>query len=264
MPGRPDGMVAGFPSQPYPRYSYPLLAVLDLFLDVLMGGHRDFRRDAFLCVERLKPPLQVLGEENILCRGPCVLTFNHYSRPGFRAWWLALAITAVVPAHIHWIMTSSWRCEGMWYRPILSPVTRWLLPALTRVYDFTAMPAIPPDPRDAEDRARAVRRVLTYVKGDRYAIIGLAPEGGDMPGGILAWPPSGVGRFALLLAGTGLKFIPVGAFEQDGVFCLRFGKVYFLSLLKGLSSQEKDRQAARIVMENIACQLPPHLRGEFA
>jgi len=249
----------------YPRYSYPLWKIPHLAVDVLFSRHRDFHRDALACIERLKPLLRVLGVENIPQSGPCVLTFNHYYRPGFRAWWLALGITAVVPAHIHWIMSSYWRCEGVWYRPILASISRWLLPALTGVYGFTAMPAIPPNPRDVEARARAVRAVLFYAREHRDGIIGLAPEGGDNPpDGVLAWPPLGVGRFALLLASAGLRFVPAGGYEQAGEFCLSFGKAYELRLPSGLSNDERDRQAVKIIMENIARQLPPRLRGEFS
>jgi hypothetical protein len=73
-----------------------------------------------------------------------------------------------------------------------------------------------------------------------------------------------LGRFALLLAKAGLTFIPVGVYEADGVFHLHFGKQYGLRVSKDLSPQEKDQYAMQIIMENIACLLPLHLRGEFA
>jgi hypothetical protein len=50
----------------------------------------------------------------------------------------------------------------------------------------------------------------------------------------------------------------------DGVFHVHFGKPYELSLHGDLSIAEKDEQATRIVMKNLACLLPAHLRGEFA
>ena len=77
-------------------------------------------------------------------------------------------------------------------------------------------------------------------------------------------PASGAGRFGLLLSNAGLEFIPVGAYEEDGVFIIHFGKAYQLSVPRGLESDEKDAQAAQIIMKNIAQLLPSHLRGEFA
>ena len=84
-------------------------------------------------------------------------------------------------------------------------------------------------------------------------------------------PAPGVGRFALLLAAQGaalspskgLRFVPVGAYESDGEFCLQFGKSYELKISHNLSTDEKDSAAARVIMGNIAPLLPEHLRGEF-
>jgi hypothetical protein len=253
----------------YPRYSYPPFGVLDLASNVLIGGHRSFRADSKRCIERLKPPLRVLGDENIPQSGPCLITFNHYYRPGFGAWWLALAIAAVVPVEMHWIMTGELTYPGKWYAPLGMVGSRWLLSRFGRIYGHTSMPPMPPRPQDMETRARAVREVLSYVKEHPHAILGLAPEGGDQPGGRLSWPAEGAGRFGLLLAGRGLRFVSVGAYEAEGVLCLSFGPAYRvgaaheLSVPRGLSPVEKDCQAAKIIMKHIAQQLPLHLRGEF-
>jgi hypothetical protein len=68
----------------------------------------------------------------------------------------------------------------------------------------------------------------------------------------------------VLLSAAGLKFVPVGAYEEDGKFCLKFGAAYELHVARGLSTDEKDRAASQLVMENIARLLPERLRGEFA
>jgi 1-acyl-sn-glycerol-3-phosphate acyltransferase len=247
----------------YPRYTYPPLGVLGLAFNVLFGGQRSFRADSKRCIERLSPPLQVSGDENIPQSGPYLITFNHYYRPGFDAWWLALAIAAVMPVGMHWIMTGELTFPGKWYASLGMAGSRWLLGRFGKIYAHTTMPPMPPRPRDVEARTRAVREVLSHIKEHPDAILGLAPEGGDQPGGRLSWPATGVGRFGLLLAGRGLRFVPVGACEAQGALCLTFGPAYELSLPRGLSPDEKDRQAAKIIMEHIARQLPSHLRGEF-
>jgi hypothetical protein len=247
----------------YPVYSYPSRFAPSLIANVIFGGQRSFRGDGLACIERLKPSLHVLGEENIPQAGPRLITFNHYYRPGFKAWWMALALSATVPVDIHYGMTGELTFPGKWYASLGMAGSRWLLKRFSRIYGFTSMPPMPPRPNDVEMRAKSVREVLTYARSHPQAILGLAPEGGDQPGGVLSLPPTGVGRFILLLAGQGFPILPVGCFEEDGVFCLRFGTSYRLQIARGLGPDEKDHQAARVVMSAIAAQLPPRLHGKF-
>lgn len=248
----------------YPHYSYPPANVFGLAGRVFFGGRRSFRRDGLACVGRLRPPLRLLGEEHIPRRGPALLTFNHYYRPGFRAWWMALALAAVVPAEIHFIMTGELTFPGRWYAPLGRAGSRLLLRRMAKVYDFTLMPPMPPRPWEVEARARAVRAALAYRRAHPDALLGLAPEGGDHPPlGDLTWPPPGAGRFVALLA-EGNPVIPVGIYEAGGSLCLRFGAAYTLNSPPGLPPEEKDRLAAAAVMRAIASLLPSHLRGDFA
>ena len=249
---------------PYPTYSYPTLGLFQVAGNVLFGGRRSFRRDGQACVERLEPGLRVLGEENLPRSGPCLITFNHYYRPGFNAWWMALSIAAAVPAEVHFVMTGELTYPGKWYAPLGMAASRWLLRRFSQVYGFTSMPPMPPRPKDVQARSRSVLATLAYAKAHPQAVLGLAPEGGDQPGGVLNLPPSGAGRFILLLARAGFPILPVGTFEEAGEFCLHFGKTYQLVVPGGLSSDGKDAAAAEIVMQRIAPLLPERLRGKFA
>jgi 1-acyl-sn-glycerol-3-phosphate acyltransferase len=214
---------------------------------------------------RLHPSLQVSNPENIPQQGPCVITVNHYHRPGFGAEWLALSISALVSVHVQWVMTAEFMYEGKWFQPLGSSVSRILLKRIARVYGFTCMPPMPPRPQDVQARAASVRAVLEVVRNTREPMLGLAPEGQDASdNGVLTRPPAGVGRFGLLLVKAGLTLAPVGAYEADGIFHLRFGEGYVLSVPPGLHPEEKDRQASQCIMEHIALLLPPRLRGEFA
>ena len=126
------------------------------------------------------------------------------------------------------------------------------------------MPPMPPRKKDMEARARAVRKTLAYARQHPNAILGLAPEGGDNPPtGELAKPAPGAGRFIGLLADLGFKIIPVGAYEENGEFCLNFGPWYKLNIPRGLKPGEKDDALAETVMKKIASQLPERLRGLF-
>ena len=246
-----------------PGYSYPKGLFLRVVRDVAFWRQRDFHLDARACIEHLRPPLQVLGKQNIPQHGPCVVTVNHYHRPGFGAQWLTLAIAAVVPAQMHWIMTAEWAYPGRWYGRLGALGSRFLLRRIAYIYGFMTMPPMPPRPGDVVARAAAVRAVLDYVKHTKEPILGLAPEGYDPPEGILTRPPSGFGRFALLLARADLRFVPVGVYEASGKLHLHFGDEYELRVRDRLSADEKDERAACLIMEKIACLLPYHLRGEF-
>jgi len=261
----------------YPSYSYPGRLGWGFATSILFGKRRSFRRDGQACLERLSPPLQVRGEENIPAAGPGLITFNHYYRPGFSAWWMALALAAAVPAEIHFLMTGELTFPGKWYAPLGMSGSRWLLKRISRTYGFTTMPPMPPRPRDMEKRAGSVRAVLAYARAHPQAILGLAPEGGDQPGGILNWPAPGAGRFISLIACPdrktvveghqdlpGFNIVPVGVYEEAGSFHLNFGKAYFLVVPPGLSTAEKDHRVAEIIMKAIAAQLPGRLRGNFS
>ena len=247
----------------YPDYSYPPGLFATVAGDILLLRHRSFRDDAKACIEKINPPLQVLGKENIPGHGPCVITVNHYYRSGFGAQWLALAIAASLPADMHWVMTGEFTYSGKWYELFGALGSRLLLKRIARVYGFMTMPPMPPRPRDVAERAASVRAVLKYVSYAKDPILGLAPEGYDTPHGILTRPATGFGRFGLLLSKAGLKFSPVGAYEADGFFYLHFGKPYELNIRRELSVDEKDEQAAQIIMKNIARLLPLYLKGKF-
>jgi hypothetical protein len=247
-----------------PRYHVPGRLLLGLVNAILFNRPRSFRQDACTCIEALEPPARVYNRELIPQAGPCLVTVNHYSRPGFRAWWFALGISAAVHYPVHWTVTAAWTYPDRLRSATLTPLTRWALHQIARVYGFTTMPPMPPDPAEALSRAEAVRRVLAYARHATSPVIGLAPEGMDFEGGKLGFPPPGTGRFMLHLASLGLSVLPVGAFEDEQVFCLRFGPPYALETPPGLAASERDRYACQVVIGQIARLLPPDLRGAFA
>ena len=175
----------------FPKYGIPSGVVVGLAFATLLGLQRSFREDATRCVGRLKPPLQASGKGHIPQSGPCVVTVNHYHRPGFGAQWLALAISACVPREMHWLMTAEWTAPGKWYEPLKGLYSRLLLKYLSRVYGFTTMPPMPPRPKDLEARAQSVRKVLEYAKRHPDFVLGMAPEGVDQAGG------KGEGRYGV-------------------------------------------------------------------
>lgn len=247
-------------------YTLPWTLAPGLVADLLIGRRRSLRADSLRSIVRLNPGLQVLGEEFIPLDGPCLLTINHYARPGLPAWWLVLAACACVPVEIHWIMTSAWTYPDALRARLVTPLTRAIFRRIAQVYGFTSMPPMPPDPREVEARARAVRQVLDYARRTERPVIGLAPEGRDAPKdqpGEMVEPPPGVGRFVSQLNRQGLPIAPVGVYETDGRLCIHFGPHYDLEILQGLNAAERDRMASKAIMMRIATLLPAELRGGF-
>ena len=244
-------------------YPLPWRLALKALWSVACKGRRSFRQDALEALAIGPFPLLVEGRENIPSCGPAVVTVNHYSRPGFGAWWIALAISTQVPAEIHWSMTAAWTFDGSLTSWLLAKISRGLFPHIAETYHFTAMPPMPPRPFEQAARAQAVRRILSVAKGQPPPIFGLAPEGQDNPGGGLMRPHPGVGRFLAHLARLGYPFYPAGVYEGMGSLILSFGPPFRLELPASLSKDEIDQCTSQEVMQAIARQLPDGLRGEF-
>jgi 1-acyl-sn-glycerol-3-phosphate acyltransferase len=226
---------------------------------------RSVARDARRAVKGIDPPLDVLGADNVPPRGPCLVTCNHYTRPGFGAWWIALAISAAVASHrdrdadpdVHWVMTAAWTFpESRWRRRMLTPITRWAFARAARVYGFVTMPPMPPDPGEVEARATAVLRTVRLARqaAEQGGMVGLAPEGMDAPGERPGPPPKGAGSFIALLVRAGLPVLPVGVTEDDGRLRVSFGPAFRPEI--PARRTERDSAVAQQVMATIARQLP--------
>lgn len=188
-----------------------------------------------------------------------LITVNHYFASDFKAWWFVILISAIIPAEIHWVVTSGWTNSG-W----LTRFTHWLFPRGARILGFSAMPAMPPDPAETEARAASVRHVLHYASQTSQPVIGMAPEGRDIPGGMLGTLPPGVGRFMHLLSQYSPQVLPVGVWKENGIINLKFGNPYRLESPAGLSAEERDHQVGDTIMGHIAMCLPEHLRGIYS
>lgn len=231
-------------------YPFPWRLVGWLAWSSVRSRKRSFRVDAQAAVAMLRPPLKVTGQAEI--PSPCVITINHYARPGFQAWWLALAVSAVLPVEVHWVVTAAWRYPDRLRSATITPLSRWILRRAAAVYGFTRMPPMPPRSEEDAQRAAAVRGILRYARQSDWPVIGLAPEGGDFaPPGEVAELPSGVGRLMLHLSGLGLTVVPVAAYEADERLWLNFGEAYRLDAPQGGSAREIDAWARQVVRNRI-------------
>jgi hypothetical protein len=108
-----------------------------------------------------------------------------------------------------------------------------------------------------------VRQVLSEARRNPQALIAIAPEGQDPPGGVLMRPHPGVGRMLAHLESVGLGFQPVGVYEENHTLVVHFGAPFQLNLSEGLTTAETDCQAAEVALRRIAALLPQELRGDF-
>jgi hypothetical protein len=231
-------------------YPFPWRLVGWLAWSSMRGEKRSLRADAQVAIAGLHPPVNVIGQAHV--PGPCVITINHYARPGFQVWWLALAVSAVLPVEVHWVVTAAWRYPDRLRSATITPLSRWIIRRAASVYGFIRMPPMPPRPDEDAQRATAVRAILRYARGSVCPVIGLAPEGGDFAApGEVAELPSGVGRLMLHLSGMGLALLPVAAYEEDERLCLRFGQAYQLGAPQGGSPRERDVWARQVVRNRI-------------
>jgi hypothetical protein len=248
----------------YPDYPSILSwATLRSEISVLAGKQCSLRQLSLRMVQSLRPPLHVEGAPAMAGTGGMLIGVNHYHRPGFNAWWIAMAICAQFPVEIHWGITAAWTYADRFRSATATPLTRWLFRKVAKAYGLTVMPPMPAQSGEEMARAEAVRRILAYVRGTDRAMVGLAPEGGDSPTGALCQPPSGVGRFIALLGAEDLQLLPAGLYESEGRLNLRFGETRPIPRPKGLPDR-RDRDTADFVMREIASCLPASLWGEYA
>ncbi len=247
-----------------PRYPTPWSVAGGLAWDTLTSRPRSFVKDARRAVAGLRPPLEVVGEEHVPPTGPLLLTCNHYSRPGFQAWWLAFAITTALAERraagadedVVWVMTAAWRFEtSRWKHRVLTPISRRTFARIARTYGFVTMPPMPPAPEEMHERAAAVLRTVRLARrlAQTGGVLGLAPEGRDVPVG-LADPPPGAGDFIALLVEAGMTVLPCSVTEANGQLRVRFGPA-FVPVIPANRAQ-RDRAVADQVMNAIARLLP--------
>jgi len=246
-----------------PTYPFPWGVIPGLLSSSITGVHRIFKVDAQFIIKSLPNPLNVSGRENLPSCGPVVITANHYSRPGFSMLWMAAAVSSLSSQDIRWVMTRAWTYPGMFRNYFLGGLSRFFLGQIARDYQFIPMPAIPPQPGEAIGRAMAIRKLFRLIALEPQAIIGLAPEGQDIPGHTLGWPPPGAGRLILELARKGFLIAPVGISENQDCLCLNFGKIYPIELCGNIPAKEADHLVSQITMQHIARLLPLEMRGEF-
>ena len=247
----------------YPIYPSFEPYVLSTILPLLFAGPRSFRQDAVHLTRRIRPAPQIEGTPPQTCGRGIVLAVNHYNRPGFGAWWIALSIAAAVPFETHWMMTSAWVYPDRLRSWTVTPLSRWALARIARSYGFTSAPPMPPRPAEFGTRATTVRSLLRYIDQDPEPALAMAPEGSDSQDGTLQIPPAGVSHLFQHLDQKGMSFVPIGVFEDRGSLITRFGEPLDGSQAPNSTGILGD-DVLTLVMRGIAACLPAALRGRYA
>jgi hypothetical protein len=249
----------------YPTYRFNLFVLTKVLASMAVGRNRDYSSDARELIKGINPPFITIGVKNIPISGPFLVTLNHYSRSansGFNVFWAAAALSSVMPKSPIWLMTSAWTDRTKGLDQVRTGLTRVLFTRLARIYGFVTTPPMPTVPDEAVDRALSIRNLHRHLRNQPLPILCLAPEGMDFPGGILGFPPDGMGKFINHVYKDLKRILPVGVYEEDGKLILNFGRVYGMEAYR--SQLNNDRQISLLVMKKIAALLPARLRGQYS
>lgn len=225
------------------------------------GRQRDILQDSRKISTRISPLLVIRGQKNIPLRGPYLVTLNHYSRPGFLILWAAAALSAALPKSSIWLMTAAWTKRSGGLDRVVTWLTQAVFKRLAACYGLVTMPAMPPVPDDAAERALSIRQLMDKIRGDPEAVVCIAPEGMDFPGGVLGRPHPGTGRLLSQMARQLKRILPVGIYEEAGQLNLHIGQPYGLEIPG--ERENADQLVIDQVMRIIAALLPDELRGPF-
>jgi 1-acyl-sn-glycerol-3-phosphate acyltransferase len=238
----------------YPYYPSIIPGALVVLTNRLLGRQLSFKPFAQPLLKRVTPPVECVGIDNIPQCGGYVVTVNHYSREGLTTAWIAIALSALIPDELTWVMTEEWVFHGHPLAFILRPLMRAILGALREGFNFLPMPSVREGYSETSQRAAAVRRVVHYARINPQAVIALAPEGRDANQPGMGEMPAGVGKFVLHLNQMGRRILPVGITEAQGRLNVHFGEPYDLQLAQGETNP--DERARAIIREQISRLIP--------
>ena len=239
------------PQFTFPRYPSIISTGLAVIAARILGHKRSLHTDAIRLTAKIIPPVIVEGVENIPTSGGYLIVVNHYVRAGYNTAWNALALAAVIPEEIAYIMSEAWAFTGNPSGFLLRPLMRSFLASINRVYGFLSMPSMVKGLSTPLSRAAAVRRVIQFVRTHPNAIIGLAPEGQDSPLDGVGLAPAGGGKFMLQLNRMGLPLLPVTVAENSGQLIVKFGQAFDITVEADTPPEKVDESVRRAVRDRL-------------
>jgi len=239
------------PQFTFPRYPSIISTGLAVIAARILGHKRSLHTDALRLTGRITPPVIAKGVENIPTSGGYLIVINHYVRPGYNTAWNALALAAIIPEEITYIMSEEWAFTGNPFGFLMRPLMRSFLASISWVYGFLSMPSMVKGLSTPLSRAAAVRRVIKFVRAHPNAIIGLSPEGQDSPRNDVGLAPAGGGKFMLQLNRMGLPLLPVVVVENPGQLTVKFSQVFDVTVEADTPPEKVDESVRRAVRDRL-------------
>ena len=239
------------PQFTFPRYPSIISTGLAVIAARILGHKRSLHTDALRLTGRITPPVIAKGVENIPTSGGYLIVINHYVRPGYNTAWNALALAAIIPEEITYIMSEEWAFTGNPFGFLMRPLMRSFLASISWVYGFLSMPSMVKGLSTPLSRAAAVRRVIKFVRAHPNAIIGLSPEGQDSPRNGVGLAPAGGGKFMLQLNRMGFPLLPVTVAEYSGQLTVRFGQVFDIAIETGIPLPQVDEYVRTLIRDRL-------------
>jgi len=246
----------------FPEYHFPLSLLFSVSLSMILRRKRDFLNDAQRITRRIFPPPIILNTDQLSKANTCLVTMNHYSRPGFLVIWAAAALSTALPRSPIWLMTSAWTKRGRGWDRLRTKLTKVLFLRIAEIYGFVTMPPMPPVQEETTERALSIRKLIEMLHSYPNAILCMAPEGRDFLESKLGIPYAGTGKLIVWLVKNLKRIQPVGVYEDNGTLIINFGNAYFLDQDK--NPQLDDEMVIDIVMRKIGSLLPERLRGAYS
>jgi len=261
------------------RYRFPPRLIAPR-LPSLLFGHRSAYADCCAAYEAIGTTPLVSGVDCIPQSGPFIAVMNHYHRPAVPSWWFAMGMLHAIgarrlghaPHEPRLIVARHWTYDDYWHRATWGAGSMFVVGRIIRAYGYLGMEPVALGDAAGGRRARSMRLALVAARDAcaRGGMLGMAPEGGDGPGGVLQRPPAGAGRFLWLLAATGIPFVPFGNSLDGERVRVSVGEPFALPALHargGPPAASKalfDEWVLQETMGRIARLLPDALRGYYA
>src|SRR5512135_1053241 len=262
------------------RYRFPLALVLPR-VPSLVCGRRSSYDDFTAAFAAVGTSPAVVGAVRIPQSGPFIAVMNHYHRPDIPSWWFAMAACKAIgdcrighaPHEPRMLVATHWTYPDWFHRATIGAASAFAVGRIIRAYDYLRMEPPVLGASQSGRRAGSIRLALEAARQARQSghVIGIAPEGGDTPNGAMVRPPPGAGRFLLLLAATGLTFLPFGLYMDGDRIVVNTGERFGLEMprrdLHGatpMPKDELDEWALCEAMGRVARLVPNELRGYYA
>lgn len=262
------------------RYRFSPLLVLPR-VPSLVWGRRSAYEDFTAAFNSIGTAPMVDGAERIPERGPFIALMNHYHTPQIPSWWFAMAMCTAIgdrraghaPHEPRMLVATHWTYPDWLRRATIGAASAIAVGRIIHAYGYLRMEPPVLGASESDRRADSMRAALEAARHARDSgdMLGIAPEGGDTPDGAMVRPPPGAGRFLLLLAATGLPFVPFGLYLNGDRIIVNTGELFALDVPRRLPGRstpipkdELDELALCEAMGRVARLVPVELRGYYA